>query len=115
MSIDAVAPVFRDIPVESAVPQLSLTRRDRELQMKEGQPPTEVAEVAQDALAWRKDEDLREKWKKRQCKQEAKRTALQGTDSDDIEQASVALAEPTQTSTELQEEEATGTLFDDRS
>ena len=56
MAIDASLPVSREIALASAVPQASLTRRDRELQVSEGLPPIEVTETGMEALRWRKSE-----------------------------------------------------------
>jgi hypothetical protein len=121
MAIDGVQPVFREIPAASAVPQLSLTRRDRELQMEEGQPPMEVASTELQTLRWQKSEDLREKWKKRQqqrnagASSQATQEATLNETPEDLEEAQVAQPEAMQSGTELPGEEDTGTLFDDRS
>ena len=123
MAIDAVTPVFRQVAVASAVPLASLTRRDRELQVQveEGRPPIEVAEAELEALRWRKSEDLRKKWKKRQVARRARGQSPEGgaVEASAIEENGEAGAEQGQ-GQQLQEnaeslEEETGTLFDDRS
>lgn len=120
MAIDAEQSITREIRPASAVPQLSLTRRDGELQVEEGQPPTEVASTEQEALRWQKGEDLREKWKQRQesrtkakdaqCPARAAATEFAEQDDD-----AACVVESQQESSESTEEESTGTLFDDRS
>jgi hypothetical protein len=111
MAIDAVVPISRENPAASAVSQLSLTRRARELQLEEGQPPMEVASAEQEALQWQKDEGLRERGKRRQSQQSTMQSALQ----EEHEEAGAQHPETLQPCTEVQEEEETGTLFDDRS
>ena len=49
MAIDAAMPVSREIALSSTVPQASLTRRDRELQLAEGRPPIEVSDAELEA------------------------------------------------------------------
>ncbi len=105
MAIDAVQPLFREIPAASAVPQVSLTRRDRELQVEEGQPPMEVASAEQEALRWKREEDPREKWRRRR---EGRREPKES------EEESLRAAEEAATD-EAEEEEETGRLFDGRS
>lgn len=130
MAIDAAMPVSREIALAGAVPQASLTRRDRELQVEEGQPPIEVAEAELEALRWRKREELREKWQKRQRSRLARRRALDlKTDAPSESEARAATPEgealaedeaQNQPGQELQKsaetfEEETGMLLDDRS
>ena len=115
MAIDAVQPVFREIPAPSAVPQHSLTRRDRELQMEEGQPPMEVASTEQEALRWRTGEDLQEKWRKRQPQQNARGKASPDDAPDGEPEALEEQFQAAPGGPELPEEDETGTLFDDRS
>lgn len=115
MSIDPLGPVYREIPAASAVPQLSLTRRDRELQMEEGQPPIEVAEAEQQPLRWNKEEDPREKWRQRRDTRNARRNATQCEAQGEMLDEAVPTLTQLQESPQLQEEEETGTLFDDRS
>jgi hypothetical protein len=121
MAIDAVTPVFREIAAASAVPQASLTRRDRELQeqVEEGRPPIEVAEAELEALCRRKGEELRERWRKRQ---EARRdreplsedgageAAMVEENGEGAEEQSRQLRENAESL-----EEETGMLFDGRS
>jgi hypothetical protein len=115
MAIDASLPVSREIALASAVPQASLTRRDRELQVAEGLPPIEVSETGLEALRWRKREDLREKWKKRGELRRARRKASQTDLREEDENMGVEPSQPEQGTAEFPEEEPTGTLFDDRS
>ena len=115
MAIDASLPVSREIALASAVPQASLTRRDRELQVAEGLPPIEVSETGLEALRWRKSEDLREKWKKRGEQRRARRKASQTEPREEDEDVGVEPSQPEPESAEFPEEESTGTLFDDRS
>jgi hypothetical protein len=119
MAIDAVTPVFREIAASSAVPQASLTRRDRELQVDEGRPPIEVAETEFEALRRRKREDLKEKWKTRRWERRARREADESRMRDECEVAGADQSEPARTraesAAESMEEDSTGTLFDDRS
>jgi len=122
MAIDAVTPASREIAAISAVPQHSLTRRDRVVLVEEGQPPMEVAETELEALHWRKREELREKWKRRQDEREARgeadqgeaKKALQEADQEEDEEVREE-PEPIQKSAEAAEEDETGTLFNDRS
>jgi hypothetical protein len=110
MAIDSVTPVFREIAT-SAVPQVSLTRRDRELQIEEGQPPLEVASTEQQALRWQKSEDLHEKWKRQQGRHAGGQSSGEETpDADSVEEKAEVTEE---CATSIEEE--TGTLFDDRS
>jgi len=97
--IDSVQAIFREIPAASAVPQLSLTRRDRELLMEEGVTPLEVASAEQAAMCWQKKEDLRE----------------QGRKPSRGEDTKMAKEQQRQVNQETQEQEETGTLFNDRS
>ena len=139
MGVEAVQPVFRDIPAASAVPQCSLTRADRELQMEEGQPPMETASVEQATLRWRKDGD-QEKWRNRLKQRVARGAAASSEVLDEIleanetqdealeegqeysledaseseEEAGVTMPDAAQGRMSPQEEE-TGTLFDGRS
>ncbi len=115
MAIDASLPVSREIALASAVPQASLTRRDRELQVSEGLPPIEVTETGMEALRWRKSEDLREKWRKRREQRRARRKASQAEPREEDEEAGAEPSQPEQAGAEFPEEELTGTLFDDRS
>jgi hypothetical protein len=119
MAMDAVTPVFREIAAVGAVPQSSLTGRDRELQVEEGRPPIEVAETELEALRRRKSEELREKRKKRQEARRARGPALEGgaleaAPTQEDGEARAAESQQLQENEESQEEE-TGTLFDDRS
>ncbi len=109
MAIDSVTPVFREIAT-SAVPQVSLTRRDRELQIEEGQPPLEVSSTEQQALRWQKSEDLHEKWKRHQHHAGGQRSGKEGSEADSAEDKAEATEECTRST-----KEETGTLFDDRS
>jgi hypothetical protein len=120
MAIDAALPVSQEIALASAVPQASLTRRDRELQVAEGLPPIEVSEAGMEALRWRKNEDLREKWKKRRELRRARGQASGAEAREEDEEGGVEALlreEPDAESLEgePQDEDATGTLFDDRS
>jgi hypothetical protein len=105
MAIDAATAVSREIALASAVPQASLTRRDRELQVAEGRPPIKVAEAELEALRWSRREELREKWRKRKQARLDRSRAL-GLATDTRRQP--------QKGAEVEEAE-TGTLFDDRS
>jgi hypothetical protein len=128
--IDPVQQVFREIPAASAVPQVS-SRRDRELQMEEGRPPMEVASAEQQALYWRKAENLQDKWHRGPARKDQRR-AVQGAASEEgadetQEEATegrpegdeqgdfVAPQQIVQEVAESSEEESTGTLFDGRS
>ena len=89
--------------------------------MEEGRPPMEVASAEQEALHWQRNDDLREKWKKRQGLINTRREADSNETTDESQYAaaevdgvSVAHPEPMQENAEAQEEEA-GTLFNDRS
>lgn len=114
MAIDSVMPVFREIAT-SAVPQASLTRRDRELQIEDGQPPLDVASTEQQALRWQKSEDLHEKWKRRDRHHAGGHASGRETpDADSAEKAEEAQATPAEECASSTEEE-TGTLFNDRS
>jgi hypothetical protein len=115
MAIDASLPVSREIALASAVPQASLTRRDRELQVAEGLPPIEVTETGMEALRWRKSEDLREKWKKRKEQRRVRRKASQVEPRGEDEEAGAEPSQLEQGGAEFPEEESTGTLFDGRS
>lgn len=115
MAIDASLPVSREIALANAVPQASLTRRDWELQVAEGLPPIEISETELEALRWRKREDLREKWKKRQEQRRARGKAWRTEPGEEDAEAGTAPSQPEQKSAESSEEEPTGTLFDDRS
>jgi hypothetical protein len=112
--------MFREIVAAGAAPQLSLARRDRELQVEEGQPPIEVASVEQEALRWRKNEDL-EKWKKRRYLRNARgeaasdETHVTKDETREDDEGSVAQPEQMHGNTESPEEEESGTLFDGRS
>jgi hypothetical protein len=110
MAIDSVTPVFREIAT-SAVPQVSLTRRDRELQIEEGQPPLEVASTEQQALHWQKSEDLDEKWKRPQDGHAGGQSSDGESSEADSAEDQAEVTGECATSTE----EETGTLFDDRS
>lgn len=110
MAIDSVTPVFREIAT-SAVPQISLTRRDRELQIEEGQPPLEVASAEQEALRWQKSEDLHEKWKRYKDRHAGDQSS--GEETSEAESAEDKAEVTEECATSLEEE--TGTLFDDRS
>jgi hypothetical protein len=114
MAIDASLPVSRELTLASAVSQASLTKRDRELQVEEGQPPLEVAKDELEALRWHKREDLREKWKRRQ-EQRARRKTSEDEGVEQGEEAQAEQAQPEMQSAESLEEDETGTLFDDRS
>ena len=94
--------------------------------MEEGRPPIEVAETELEALRWRKREELREKWQKRQRARLARSRALDLAASVEINPASAAEGRLTedeaqkQPGQELQKsaetfEEETGRLLDDRS
>ncbi len=118
MAIDAIQPIFRQIPAASAVSQISLTRRDRELQVEEGQPPMEVASAEQDALHWQKNQDLQEKWKRRRANEGSRREASSNEQQDEAQESSeepdVEQLEPLPESTESTEQDDAGTLFEDR-
>jgi hypothetical protein len=114
MVIGTVVPVFREIPAASAVPQPSLTRREQELQIEEGHPQIEVASAEQEALRWRKSEDLQEKWKQQE-QRKTRRNAAEDIAPEAVDESNMVLAETTQENAESPEEEPTGTLFDDRS
>lgn len=112
MGIDPALPVFREITT-SAVPHVSLTRTEQELQTEEGVSPLDVAETEQSSLRWQKEKDPRERRKKRQ-EQLRDRTSLESSAQDEVKASGGEQPEPMQVSTESVEEE-TGTLFDDRS
>jgi hypothetical protein len=111
MSIDPIQAGFREIP--SAVSQLSLTRRDRELLMQEGQPPLEVAPAEQEAMRWQKEEDLRGKCSKRRQQRTDKPSIMPGLSAEDDE-ASLTQSQPMQTNAKPLAREEAGTLFNGR-
>jgi len=109
MAIDGLTPGFREVAASSAVPQPSLTRRERELQIEDGRPPIEVPEAEMEALRWLHGEDVgeRPRSEKRRNRRGRQRRSSSGRRLEDAE-----------TQPELTEEfteEETGTLFDDRS
>jgi hypothetical protein len=115
MAIDAALPMSQEIALASAVPQASLTRRDRDLQVAEGLPPIEVSEAGLEALRWRKNEDLREKWKKRREPRRARGQASGAEVLEEDEDGGVQASPGEEPGAEALEEDANGTLFDDRS
>ena len=54
MAIDAVQPVFVEIPAASAVSRPSLNRKGPGIADEEGRPPMEVASAEQEALHWQR-------------------------------------------------------------
>lgn len=128
MGIGPVVPVQQETAA-SASSQASLTRRDRELQVEEGQPPIEVPEAELEALRWRKNEELRDKRKKRSARQQSgskasdsDRAEFESADAETVEAEEAGTDERAQTelsgqlpNKESEEEESAGTLFDSRS
>lgn len=110
MAIDAAQPLFRENTAVSSIPQFSLTRRDRELQTEGGQPPMEVASTEGEALQWRREQDLRERWRKRREGRRSKRKEL-------LNDPQQGITENIEIDLEYlpEEREESGTLFDDRS
>jgi hypothetical protein len=135
MGIGPIVPVPSETQA-SASSQASLTRRDRELQVEEGQPPIEVPEAELEALHWRKSEELCEKWVKRKAKHHAEpdpdAAEVEITDAENAEPEEIEAEAETEVEaevrepahrelseelpkTEFQEEDSAGTLFDGRS
>ena len=82
------------------------------MQTDEGQPPMEVDSTEQQSLRWQKDEELRDKWKRRQNKRRAGEES-QGVEMSEADSMRVDEAPAEECARSTGEE--TGTLFDDRS
>lgn len=111
MAMDAIQPVYRET-APNTIHQVSLTKRDRELQTQEGQPPLEVASTEQQVLRWQQAKTAPERWwrvRKRAASQEDEAESSSG------EEQAEAPSGPRLAAAEEHTEDDTGTLFDDRS
>lgn len=133
MGIGPIYPMQPEEPAAAgASSQASLTRRDRELQVEDGQPPLEVPETELESLHLREGAELLEKWKKRYSPRrdgqaaDADEAAAEIDETEDaVSETMQAEAEPDEQpkseyderlpKTEFEEEESTGRLFDGRS
>jgi hypothetical protein len=112
MGIDGIgqdSPAF----VAIAIPQPSLTRKEQELHLEEGQPPLEVVSAEQQAVSPQPPESLQP----RRARRRGRRGDDELTDDDpgNDEAAPAETISPSEQDGRSTEEEATGTLFDDRS
>jgi hypothetical protein len=98
-----------------AIPQPSLTRREQELHLEEGQPPLEVVSAEQQAVGpQQRGPELARKWRRKKSHGQDRGLASEDAEGE-CEAAQEGSISPGGLDGRSTEEDKTGTLFDDRS